>query len=366
MPMIARAHSATLGGGRYPPILQAGDPSGPSREQITISSTRDGPGFTAEGLPAATSADMTVTPSKRPVAAGSSAHIKERQNEPPHLQRLLAYSYQYKNAQRWRRVRALGTFALAAAAPVIALLVPSSSDVLAAISAGWLVAGRTLLGWLEQRGKNEAAAIQELFDTELFYLPWNAALAGRRPAPEDVADAARHIKDDTPYRDWYSVDLGDTPWPGDVLLCQRQSMVWARRDHRAYGTAILIVGSAWFVAGLAIAIARDLTLASYLIKIFLPSAPAFLDTIELARAHWQQAASRRDAEYRIHDLWAAHQADPSAMPPSECREIQDAAYLLRRDSPRVPALFYKLRKQASATSTEAGTLELRSQSTRKP
>ena len=307
-----------------------------------------------------------MTPSKRPVAAGSSARIKERQDEPQNLQRLLACSYLYKRAQWWRRVRALGTFALAAAAPVIALLIPSTSDVLAAISAGWLVAGRTLLGSLEQRGTREAVAVQELFDTGLFHLPWNAALAGRPPAPEDVAAAARHIKNDSPYRDWYSVDLGDTPWPGDVLLCQRQSTVWGRRDHRAYGTTILIIGSAWLTAGLALALARDLTLASYLIKIFLPSAPAFLDTIELARAHWQQAASRRDAENRIHDLWTAHQKDPAAIPLSECREIQDASFLLRRDSPRIPALFYKLRREVSASSTEAGTLELRRQSTSEP
>jgi hypothetical protein len=28
------------------------------------------------------------------------------------------------------------------------------------------------------------------------------------------------------------------------------SMIWSRRDHRAYGTAILITGIAWFLLGL--------------------------------------------------------------------------------------------------------------------
>jgi hypothetical protein len=69
----------------------------------------------------------------------------------------------------------------------------------------------------------EAARVQKLYDTRLFHVPWNAALAGRPPVPDDVAAAARHIRDDTQYRRWYSIDLGDTPWPADVLLCQRQS-----------------------------------------------------------------------------------------------------------------------------------------------
>jgi SMODS-associating 4TM effector domain len=305
---------------------------------------------------------MTGAPASRPVPAGTSAHIKERQNEQPHLKRLLAYSHLYSAAQWWRRVRALGTFVLAAAAPVIALLVPASSDIIAAASAGWLVVGRTLLTWLEERGTREAASVQELFDTGLFVLPWNAALAGRPPGPEDVAAAARHIHDDTPYRDWYSIDLGDTPWPGDVLLCQRQSIVWGRRDHRTYGTVILIVGAVWLAAGLTVALVRNLTLAAYLIKIFLPSAPAFLDSLELARAHWRQAGAREDAEHRIHDLWIAHMPDPGIIPAAKCREIQDISFLLRRDSPRIPALFYKLRMAASESTTAAGTLDLRSQS----
>jgi hypothetical protein len=302
-----------------------------------------------------------MTPAHRPVPAGQPAHIKERQNEPPHLQRLLAYSHLYRNAQWWRRARALGAFVLAAAAPAVALLVPATGDFLAAISAAWLVLGRTILTWLEQRGTGQAACTQELYDTSLFFLPWNTALAGRPPSPEDVAAAARHIKDDTPYRDWYSIDLGTTPWPGDVLLCQRQSMVWSRRDHHAYGTAILAGGIVWLTAGILVAVIRELTLASYLIKIFLPSSPAVLDSLELARAHWRHAAAREEVEHQIYDLWKAHQTSPAAIPVAQCREIQDAAFLLRRDGPRVPALFYRLRLKSAAASTAAGTTSLRGQ-----
>ncbi len=300
---------------------------------------------------------MTVT--SRPVPPGSTARIRERQDQVEHMQRLLAYSHLYRVAQRWHRARAFGTFLLATVAPIISLLVPSTSDVLAAISAGWLVAGRTVLSWLEEHQTLLAVRVQELYDTRLFKLPWNTALAGREPAPEDVGAAAARIRDDSRYRDWYSIDLGDTPWPGDALLCQRMSMIWSRRDHRAYGTTILITGITWLLLGLVIALTRDLSLADYLIKIFLPSSPALLDCTELARSHWRHASRRENAENDIQDIWDAHRDDPAAIDPAACRNVQDAAYLLRRHSPRVPEFFYKLRQPATHAAISAGVAALR-------
>lgn len=302
---------------------------------------------------------MTAAPVPRAVPLGESAHITERQDQPEHLQRLLAYSRYYHLAHRWRRVRALGTFGLAAAGPLISLLIPATSDLVAAISAGWLVLGRTLLTWMEQRRTLDAVRAQELYDTKLFHLPWNSALVGRPPAPEDIAAAARQIEDDTPYRHWYSIDLRNTPWPADVLLCQRQSTVWSRRDHRAYGTTILTAGISWFVIGLIVAITLDLTLADYLVKIFLPSAPAFLDSVDLARLHWHHATGREQVEHKIADLWQEYTSDNESLMVAECREIQDSAYLLRRDGPRVPGVFYRLRQASSDASTRAGTAALR-------
>ncbi|MBN1171299.1 MAG: hypothetical protein JXA67_03915 [Micromonosporaceae bacterium] len=298
----------------------------------------------------------------RPVLEGQSARIKQRQDEPEHLQRLLAYSRAYQVAHRWRRIRALGTFVLAAIGPLIALFIHGTSDLVAAISAGWLVLGRTILTWMEQRGTLEAVRIQELYDTNLFHLPWNAALAGRPPAPEDMAAAARHITDDTRYRDWYSIDLGDTPWPADVLLCQRQSMVWSRQDHKNYGSIVLITGISWFIVGLTIALVRELSLADYLIKIFLPSAPAFLESADLAALHLRHAGNRRQAEHKIDDLWQAYVTAPESLTVFACREVQDSAYLLRRDGPRVPQFFYKLRRSASELATRAGASALRAAS----
>jgi hypothetical protein len=66
-----------------------------------------------------------------------------------------------------------------------------------------------------------------------------------------------------------------------------------------------------------------LTLTDYLIKIFLPSSLAFLDSIELAREHWRHAVARERVENDIHDLWERYRGDPAALPWTESRKIQD-------------------------------------------
>jgi len=110
--------------------------------------------------------------------------------------------------------------------------------------------------------------------------------------------------------------------------------------------------------GAVLALVRDLSLADYLIRIFLPCSPAFLDSVDLSRLHWRHASARQQVEHRIDDLWHASATDPKAVTVTDCREIQDSAYLLRRDGPRVPTLFYKVRRATSDASTGAGAAAL--------
>ena len=121
-----------------------------------------------------------------------------------------------------------------------------------------------------------------------------------------------------------------------------------------------IVGGAWTLAIIVFALVRDMTLFDFLVALFLPSAAALLDTIELARSHWQQSTKRRQVEDDIHDVWDTYHAHPQDIPVEECRRLQDATYVLRRDGPAVPNWFYKLRRPETTAVTSDGTTTLRS------
>lgn len=284
--------------------------------------------------------------------------ITERQDQPEHLDRLAAYSYRYRVAGRWRAVRMAGTLLLAAAVPVLAFARPSWADQLAAVAALWLVLGRTAFSCMERSSYLKAAAMQEYYDTQLFGLPWNEALAGSMPRQVDIAADAVKLKDRSKLRQWYDVDLTGLPWPADVVLCQMQSSSWSRRDHEAYSA--LLIGSAtiWTAAGLIYGFAADLSLQAFLVRLFLPSAPALLDAVELALAHHTHALDRRKVEDAATAAWRTFQRGDQVTT-ELVRQVQDSAFQLRRDQPRVPKSFYSLRRTASSRATISAAAAVR-------
>jgi hypothetical protein len=121
-----------------------------------------------------------------------------------------------------------------------------------------------------------------------------------------------------------------------------------------------VAGALWFLVGLVLALARDMTLAHYLVRLFLPSAPAYLDAVELARAHNQHGEARQRLENDITDLWERRSDNPSVPTVEDCQRIQDGAFVLRRSGPRAPNWFYKIRRAQSTAATTAGARALRS------
>jgi hypothetical protein len=292
--------------------------------------------------------------------ANSPTRIGERQNDPAMLELLRADSWHYKRAKRWHLSRIVGTLVLAACAPVITFWLPSATDAVAVAVAVWVVAARTILNMAERREMRLGVSIQEQFDTELFGLEWNRSLAGRRPAPEDIADAARHVGDSALLRDWYA-ETGEAPWPLNVILCQRSSAVWGRRAHWAYGSTVLGIGCLWLLAGVVMALAAHLTLSDYLLKLFLPSQPAFLDTIDLYRTHLRQSRDKGDVEEAADSLWAKGVADGDAVAAADCRQLQDQSYRLRLNGPQIPQWFYRVRRGADEHAMRAAVAKLLSQ-----
>jgi hypothetical protein len=106
-------------------------------------------------------------------------------------------------------------------------------------------------------------------------------------------------------------------------------MAWSRSDHRAYATILVLAACGWAAVGIVIALTQELSLADYLVKLFLPTAPALLDTIELQSAHRKHAAERELHLLRLDALLRDGRTSQETITADECRQIQDSAYLLR-------------------------------------
>lgn len=276
--------------------------------------------------------------------------IRVRQNTEPFQRLFRAFTFHYRRASRWRSLRTFGTVGLALAAPVVTILAPGSSAILGALAGGWVLVARTFLARREGDERRRAAVIQEQFDVELFGLPWNEGVTGKQVAPDDVADAARRV--DAAGLDWYP-DADRLPWPVDVVLCQRGSAVWGRRTHAAYATVLAVAAASWFAAGVTLAAIRAMSLSAYLVGLFLPSQPAFLDAADLWQSHRRRAAAKLAIEACADELVDKHAAG-AVVTVDDCRALQDKTFLLRAEGPPVPGWFYRLRRGRDQHAMDAG------------
>lgn len=263
--------------------------------------------------------------------------IFERQNEPDVLGLARAFRRRYVIARRWRLLRMGVGLVIGTAGVLLALLEPSTEDYVSATAAAWVVFGRAVLDRYEQRQRRCGAVSQELFDTEVFELPWSPSAVGKRPAPEDVRNWAQG-QSEKGLHNWYA-DARPARPPVDVLLCQRSTITWARQDHTTYAHVL------WWATGLAlgatlvIGVVLDLSLGEYLLRLGVPVLPACLDVLDIAKTNSQVADTKSRLEQQADMLLT--RAHSTATPPTiaECRELQDGVYTTRL-LPGVPNWMY--------------------------
>lgn len=141
-------------------------------------------------------------------------------------------------------------------------------------------------------------------------------------------------------RDWYPAkELTDGSRA--ALICQRSSVAWGQRLHREY--AWLLGGLATTVGaiGIGIAAVRGMTLADYLISIFMPSLPALLDAVDFIRAHLTASRVKGELEAEMTEsLLAGNGVDFGV-----CRSFQDRLFTQRGADPVVAEPYYRLRRR---------------------
>lgn len=102
----------------------------------------------------------------------------------------------------------------------------------------------------------------------------------------------------------------------------------------------------------------DLSLAEFLVRLFLPTAPALLEAVELAIAHHTHARNRQRVEDAAIAAWHSYQ-HAEQVTVQKVRQVQDSAFQLRREQPRVPKFFYELRRAASSRATVSAAAAVR-------
>tara|TARA_R100000935_G_C2838813_1_gene169786 strand:- start:1744 stop:2523 length:780 start_codon:yes stop_codon:yes gene_type:complete len=249
------------------------------------------------------------------------------------------------------------------AAPVVSVLIPSTAVAAGAIAGLWIFLGRTTLTKLQCDQTDLAAAVQEKFDMRIFDMPVSVERS-KVPSREDimrltgseteVVQAAEKEKlvEET---GWYPINLDETG-PRSVAICQRANASYADSLLRSTATAWRVVIVVWALVLTAACIILRLSFETVLLGIMLPLLPAILDVIQYATGIRRAAVDRAELARSIERRLEGDEIDNN-----DLLVWQGRLYELRRSTPEVPNLIYRIMRRRNEQAMHSAADQLSSQ-----
>jgi len=288
--------------------------------------------------------------------------ITSRQNLPENIRLLAAQRCLYSRAKRLAGLQAF----VAGLTPVvgaIAIALKPNSDVWAAF-AGIVVALVDTI-WLDPRQsklRNLGASVQEDFDCNVLQLPWNSALAGRHPGPEDIHEAAAgHNPSSTaPLEDWYPRAVSELPLYQGRLICQRTNCWWDSKLRQRYANWVVGTVSLLSVCVFALGLLNGMSLQKLVLAVMAPLLPAALWATREWRRQSETALESGRQKEDSESLWChvVRGEVPESEVSRRSRELQDAILVRRRQGAPVFDWVYRCLRRKQEEQMNVGAQKM--------
>ncbi|MFG1918310.1 S-4TM family putative pore-forming effector [Micromonospora sp. NPDC048898] len=269
--------------------------------------------------------------------------IDELQNNARSLLLFRAIAVAHSYTQRAQTVSLLVSLVVASLGVMAKVAQPALQPAASIIGALWAGVYAVILAPQIGRHLHTSATLQEMLDTDLFGLPWNAVLVGERPSEDELSRLSRRFRgDDARLRDYYLVATVAAPY--DVLFCLEQNLAWGSRVRRRFAAGLLGVVAVWCAVGVAVGLLTESTVASLVSAWFVPSLGLLLACSDMARA---QILTTQDRT-RVLGLVRAQMEESSRATADDqafavfARQVQDVLFVARRQQPRMPQWFFRL------------------------
>ncbi|MGL6528352.1 S-4TM family putative pore-forming effector [Aeromonas hydrophila] len=199
--------------------------------------------------------------------------------------------------------------------------------------------------WVKKLRDN-AARIQEVFDTKLFELEWNEIAVGKKPEYELVyEEAKKHGLDAeriTNLKEWYPTVIDKVPSIFGVIICQRANIYWDARMRLRYCLAvrIILVLIALGVMGYGIYTKKDMF--EFLAYIVAPLASTYIFGYRQMMEHGDAASRLEKLKGFSEKIWSdALDGKDLASIKAKCRALQDQIFEHRKKSPPIFDFLFK-------------------------
>ncbi|KVP37423.1 S-4TM family putative pore-forming effector [Burkholderia ubonensis] len=199
--------------------------------------------------------------------------------------------------------------------------------------------------WVK-RLRDNAARVQELFDTRVLGLDWNDISVGKRPEPELVHEEAKKYGlgggKEAALMKWYPIVIDKVPEVFGVIISQRSNVWWDARMRRKYSLFIKIVLTAIALGLMGYGLYAKKDMFEFLAYIVAPLASTYVFGYRQMMEH-SDAADRLD---KLKDLSEKVWSDAIAgkdVPTlkAKCRTLQDQIFDHRKRNPPVFDFLFK-------------------------
>ncbi|SHI21232.1 S-4TM family putative pore-forming effector [Streptomyces sp. 3214.6] len=250
-------------------------------------------------------------------------------------------------------------------APVISVIWPDLAVVSGAIAGLWIFLGQSVLISAQSAGVNKAAAVQEQFDFYVFGMP-SSVDRSTLPSIEEIATVAgpdpelRQTATDEKLLDWYPVDSSNSGIL-TVAISQRANASYSDRLLRSTAIVWTSLTVIWAVALIVTTVVYDLSLATFLVGIVLPVLPSFLDVVRYVVGIRRAARDRGDLTRSIE---IRMRGSTDSIEGNDLLVWQESLYELRRSTPLVPDLIYKMKWAVNEGAMKTAASQLSQQARR--
>ena len=200
--------------------------------------------------------------------------------------------------------------------------------------------------WVKKLRDN-AARIQELFDTEVLGLDWNAISVGKKPEPELVHEEAKKYGMDEErfdsLKNWYPVAIDKVSEVCGIVICQRSNVWWDARMRRKYALFIRVVLVSVAAGLIGYGLNEKKEMFEFLAYIVAPLAVTYVFGYRQMMEH-ADAADRLDKLKEVSEkVWSDAMAGKDAATMKlKCRMLQDQIFDHRKRNPPIFDFLFKL------------------------
>lgn len=201
-----------------------------------------------------------------------------------------------------------------------------------------------------QKLKVKAAKIQELFDTDVFQLPWNKINIGDKPDNGFIFKKSKKFIKKHPnydgFKDWYTFKAASFKYPDSIAFCQQQNLSWdssLRQEIVCYAKIIL---TALTIIILTLGVLNDFTLKNFITNTILLLFPICLFFYKIITEHnntIEEMNRLRSINNRLIETVTSKDFCSENFL-LQCSQLQTSIYNHRKTARPIPNWLHKKRK----------------------